>query len=65
LYSPLEGMNLKGKVQKTIVRGNLVYQDEEDGILGSLENYDVLFNNPDELTSGEYKVSYRKDHPKL
>ncbi|MGL5641007.1 MAG: amidohydrolase family protein, partial [Paraclostridium sp.] len=64
-YTPLEGMKLKGRIIKTIVRGNLVYEDGEDGVLGKLENYDVLFNNPEELTSGEYKVSYRKDHPEL
>jgi dihydropyrimidinase/allantoinase len=64
-YTPLEGMKLKGKIDKTIVRGNLVYQDGEEGILGKLDNYDLLFNNPDELTSGEYKVSYRKDHPEV
>ena len=64
-YTPLEGMKLKGKINKTIVRGNLVYQDGEEGILGKLDNYDLLFNNPDELTSGEYKVSYRKDHPEV
>lgn len=33
-YTPLEGMKLKGKINKTIVRGNLVYQDGEEGILG-------------------------------
>ena len=64
-YTPLEGMKLKGKIDKTIVRGNLVYQDGEEGTLGKLDNYDLLFNNPDELTSGEYKVSYRKDHPEV
>ena len=64
-YTPLEGMKLKGKVDKTIVRGNLVYQDGEEGTLGKLESYDLLFNNPEELTSEEYKVSYRKEHPEL
>ena len=64
-YTPLEGMKLKGKVDKTIVRGNLVYQDGEEGTLGNLDSYDLLFNNPDELTSEEYKVSYRKEHPEL
>ena len=64
-YTPLEGMKLKGKIDKTIVRGNLVYQDGEEGTLGKLDNYDLLFNNPDELTSGEYKVSYRKDLPEV
>ena len=64
-YTPLEGMKLKGKVDKTIVRGNLVYQDGEEGTLGKLDSYDLLFNNPEELTSEEYKVSYRKEHPEL
>lgn len=64
-YTPLEGMELKGKVAKTIVRGNLVYQDEESGVLGELESYDVLFNNPEELESNEFKVSYRKQHPEV
>ena len=64
-YTPLEGMELKGKVAKTVVRGNLVYQDEETGILGELDNYDVVFNNPDDLESNEYKVSYRKQHPEV
>jgi allantoinase len=64
-YTPLEGMELKGKVAKTIVRGNLVYQDEETGVLGELESYDVLFNNPEELESNEFKVSYRKQHPEV
>jgi dihydropyrimidinase/allantoinase len=64
-YTPLEGMKLKGKVYKTVVRGNLVYQDEEEGILNKLKNYDVVFNNPEELTSAEYQVSYRKQHPEV
>ena len=64
-YTPLEGMKLKGKIDKTIVRGNLVYQDGEEGTLGKLDSYDLLFNNPEELTSEEYKVSYRKEHPEL
>ena len=64
-YTPLEGMKLKGKINKTIVRGNLVYQDGEEGTLGKLDSYDLLFNNPEELTSEEYKVSYRKEHPEL
>ena len=32
-YTPLEGMELKGKVVKTIVRGHLVFEDVEDSTL--------------------------------
>ncbi|TCO75271.1 dihydroorotase [Marinisporobacter balticus] len=62
-YNPLHGMKLKGKPVKTIVRGNLVYSDGEEGVLPSYDNWDVVFNTPDDLQSAEYQVSYRKDHP--
>lgn len=64
-YTPLKGMKLKGKVDKTIVRGNLVYEDGQDGILSNLEDYDFLFKAKSENQSPQYEVSYRKEHPEV
>ena len=61
-YTPLHGMKIKGKPYMTIVRGNLVYKDDEEGVLSSYDNLDVVFDIPDENRSAEYQVSYRKDH---
>ena len=35
-YTPLEGMELTGKVAMTIVRGNLVFKDEDHSTLANL-----------------------------
>lgn len=40
-YLPLEGMELKGKVIKTIVRGHLVYQDVDESILSNLTDKEL------------------------
>lgn len=40
-YTPFEGMELKGKVVKTIVRGHLVYEDVEDSTLKDLSDEEL------------------------
>ncbi|KNF07048.1 L-hydantoinase LhyD [Gottschalkia purinilytica] len=40
-YNPLEGLKLKGKPVKTIVRGHIVYQDGEEGALPSLTDEEL------------------------
>lgn len=40
-YSPLEGMELKGKVSKTIVRGHLVFEDIVESSLAKLTDEEL------------------------
>ena len=40
-YTPLHGLELKGKVDKTVVRGHLVFQDEDDSILAKLTDAEL------------------------
>lgn len=40
-YTPFEGMELKGKVVKTIVRGHLVYEDVEESTLKELSDKEL------------------------
>lgn len=40
-YTPLEGMELKGKVYKTIVRGHLVFEDVEESTLKELSDAEL------------------------
>lgn len=49
-YTPLEGMELQGKVAKTIVRGHLVYQDVDESTLTGLtddELQKIVHNFPE------------------
>jgi len=49
-YLPLEGMELKGKVAKTIVRGHLVYKDVDESILAELSDGElqkIVHNYPE------------------
>ncbi|MGB9680555.1 MAG: dihydroorotase, partial [Thermoanaerobacteraceae bacterium] len=40
-YTPLEGMQLKGKVSKTIIRGHLVYEDVDESALAELKDSEI------------------------
>ncbi|AFS77499.1 dihydroorotase PyrC [Gottschalkia acidurici 9a] len=40
-YTPLEGMKLKGRIVKTIVRGNIVFDDTQEGVLPSLTDEEM------------------------
>lgn len=40
-YLPMEGMELQGKVAKTIVRGNLVYRDVDESVLSDLSEEEL------------------------
>lgn len=40
-YTPLEGMKLKGKVAKTVVRGHLVFDDVEESTLAKLTDEEL------------------------
>ncbi|MCK9444962.1 MAG: dihydroorotase [Tissierellaceae bacterium] len=40
-YTPLEGMELTGKVAKTVVRGHLVYEDVDETVLAELTDQDI------------------------
>jgi len=62
-YNPLHNMQLKGKPVMTVVRGTVVYDETQEGVLPTKEDYSVIFNTPDENQSAEYNRSYRKDHP--
>lgn len=49
-YTPLEGLELQGKVAKTIVRGNLVFVDEDESSLANLSDEDlerIVHNYPE------------------
>lgn len=41
-YNPLEGMKLKGKVSKTVVRGHLVFEDVDASSLADLTDEDLM-----------------------
>jgi len=62
-YNPLHNMELTGKPVMTVVRGHVVYDETQEGVLPTKEDYSVIFNTPDENQSAEYNRSYRKDHP--
>ena len=52
-YTPLDGMKLKGKIVKTIVRGNLVFDDAQEGILPGLTDKEmdtIVHNYPEGVT---------------
>ncbi len=55
-YTPLEGMELTGKVHQTIVRGNLVFQDEDESTLSKLtdEDLETLVHNYPEGIEEKY-----------
>lgn len=40
-YTPLEGMELTGKVAKTVVRGHLVYEDIDESALASMTDQEL------------------------
>ncbi len=49
-YNPLEGIELKGKVVKTVVRGHLVFEDVEDSTLAEMTDEDlqkIVHNYPE------------------
>ena len=49
-YTPLEGMELKGKVAKTVVRGHLVFEDVESSTLTDLTDEElqrIVHNYPE------------------
>ncbi len=62
-YNPLHGMKLKGKPVKTIVRGHMVYDESQEGLLPKMDNFDVVFNNRPDCQSAEYERSHRKENP--
>lgn len=46
-YTPLEGMKLKGRIMKTIIRGTVVFDDTQEGVLAGLtdEELDKVVHN--------------------
>ncbi len=51
-YTPLEGMELTGRVYKTVVRGHLVFEDVPETVLGELSDQDIkdiVHNYPKDL----------------
>lgn len=40
-YTPLEGMKLKGRIIKTIIRGTLVFDDAQEGVLPTLTDAEL------------------------
>ncbi len=62
-YTPLEGMELKGRVEKTIVRGHLVFVDEDESSLADLTDEElqrIVHNFPEGVTEtyAEYFAQY-------
>lgn len=62
-YNPMDGMKLKGKPVKTVVRGTLVYDGSQDGVLPTLDDYSMVFATKEENQSAEFKRSHRINHP--
>lgn len=57
-YTPLEGMKLKGKPVTTIVRGTVVYQDGETGVLASLTDEElkvIVHNYPEKSVTSTWE----------
>ena len=49
-YNPLEGIELKGKVVKTVVRGHVVFEDIDDSTLAKMTDEDlqkIVHNYPE------------------
>ncbi len=65
-YSPLEGMKLKGKVAKTVVRGNLVFEDVEESALANLTDEELqrIVHNYPEGIQEKYPEIF-KQYPNL
>ncbi|NNG65934.1 allantoinase AllB [Caldanaerobacter subterraneus] len=64
-YTPLEGMQLKGKVVKTIVRGHLVYEDTDESTLAELtdeELRELVHEYPEEIKQRYSKLYEEYSH---
>lgn len=61
-YSPLEGMKLKGKVNKTIIRGTLVFEDIEESVLTHLTDEELqrIVHNFPEGVEEKYADEFKK-----
>ena len=59
-YTPLDGMKLKGKVNKTIVRGHLVFEDVDESTLADLtdEELQKIVHNYPEGIEEKYKTHF-------
>ena len=58
-YTPLEGMELQGRVEKTIVRGYLVYKDVDESTLASLTDEEL------KTIVHEYPEGVRERYPEI
>lgn len=65
-YTPLDGMDLKGKVAKTVVRGNVVFEDVEESTLKDLtdEELQTIIHNYPEGIKEKYKDHFER-YPEL
>ncbi len=65
-YTPLDGIKLKGKVAKTIVRGNLVFEDVEESVLKDLtdEELKTIVHNFPAGVEEKYKTHFDR-YPQL
>ncbi len=61
-YSPLEGMKLKGKVNKTIIRGHLVFEDIEESTLANLTDDELqrIVHNFPEGVEEKYADEFKR-----
>ena len=61
-YTPLDGIKLKGKVAKTIVRGNLVFEDVEESVLKDMtdEELKTIIHNFPEGVEEKYKEHFQR-----
>ncbi|HAE91241.1 MAG TPA: allantoinase [Tissierella sp.] len=61
-YTPLEGIKLKGKVAKTIVRGHLVFEDLDESTLAKLTDEELkkIVHNFPEGIEEKYAEQFKK-----
>lgn len=65
-YTPLEGMKIKGRVDKTVVRGHLVFADEDESTLANLTDEElqtIVHRYPDHVEE-EYRDEFGR-YPEL
>ena len=65
-YTPLEGMELKGRVEQTIVRGHVVFVDEDESSLANLsdEELETIVHRYPQHVEEEYKDEFGR-YPEL
>ena len=65
-YTPLDGIEIKGRVEKTVLRGHLVFEDLEESTLADLTDEELqrIIHNYPEGIEEKYADEFKK-YPKL